>query len=317
MSSTLFKTPRLILLICCIFLFFSCEETLFETDISGENVQLLAPSNGSVLEFTSINFNWSPIDQADQYQFQVATPDFDNPIQIIEDVILDSLTEYDLQLTPSFYQWRVKAINSGYETSFTTAGFEVQSNEEFSNNIVNLLAPEDNLITNVTIFTLEWSIVQEATQYAVQIIDNSNQQVIDEITTENTSTEYTFGEGDFTWQVRAERDSDFTLYSARSILVDNTVPNSPNLLTPEDGTTLTDGNVTFTWDRTLIEGSMEIDSLYIYQDQNLTILIDKQEVTDNYQTTLTNNTYYWLMKAFDQANNESEDSSVFSFTIDQ
>ncbi|MBL4664086.1 MAG: hypothetical protein JKY22_11170 [Flavobacteriaceae bacterium] len=317
MSSTLFKTSRFLFFICSIFLFFSCEETLFETDISEENVQLLAPSNGSVLEFTSINFNWNPIEQANQYQLQVATPNFDNPIQIVADVILDSLTEYDLQLNPNFYQWRVKAINSAYETSFSTAGFEVQNNDNFSNNTISLLAPDDNLITNVSVFTLEWGAVQEAIQYKVQIIDNVNQQVIDEVTTANTSLEYTFEEGSFIWQVRAERDLQFTLFSSRNILIDTSTPNTPNLLTPKDSSTLTDGNVTFTWDRVLIEGSVEIDSLYIYQDQNLTMLIDKQQVTNNFQTTLANNTYYWLMRAFDEATNKSEDSSIFSFTVDQ
>lgn len=307
---------RFFLFFVTVLVFHSCEETLFETDISGQPVILVAPADGSQLDFTSINFNWEPIQDADQYRLQVATPDFNNPDQLALDILLDSVTTYDATLTPNLYEWRVKALNSAYETHYFQSGFEIVNNDNFPGNVVSLVSPMNNLITNAASFTLQWNSVQEASLYRVQIIDNAIDTVIDEQTTVDTSLGYNFSEGDLTWQVRAEKDGEVTLYTSRQLLVDTTVPNIPALLSPENETTLSNTSVDFTWDRTPIGGSAEIDSLYIYEDQNLSILVEKQQVSNSYQTTLMDNTtYYWLMKAFDTAGNESGDSAVFSFTI--
>ncbi len=317
MTLDYFKTFQTIYSFFICFLLISCEETLFETDISETNLELIAPSDGSVISFTSINFDWEPLIDANRYQLQIATPNFDNPIQIIQDVLLDSISTFDAQLNPNIYQWRVKGINSAYETSYTTASFEIRNNEDFSDNVIVLNNPQDNLIINTNVFNLEWSSVLDATGYRIQIIDNSNGQTISEQTTSETNIQYTFLEGDFSWQVRAEKDAEFTGYSGRMIFVDQTAPNASTLTTPEDEVTLTSGNVNFSWSRTPISGSTEIDSLYIYSDLSMTVLVEKEQVVNDYLTTLDNRVYYWTMKAFDGAGNQSGDSTTFSFTVDQ
>tara|TARA_R110002124_G_scaffold17532_3_gene73527 strand:- start:412445 stop:413356 length:912 start_codon:yes stop_codon:yes gene_type:complete len=292
-----------------------CEEVLYQTDISSQQVTLLAPTDGTNLEFTSVSFNWNSVDDATSYRFQVASPSFANANQILEDILIDSLTQHTLQLNENAYQWRVKALNSGYETQYSMASFAVVSNDNFSDNIVSLIAPDNNVITNQTTFILSWDAIIGATNYRVQIIDNSDQSVIEEVSVTQSQYEFTFPEGDFTWGVRAEKDSEFTLYNTRNILVDTTPPNIPTLVSPADGATLNSGEVTFTWNRELISGSIEFDSIYIYQDQNLNTLAQKQQVSESYSTTLSNDVYYWFMKAFDEASNESGQSEVFSFTI--
>lgn len=291
----------------------ACEEVLFEEDISGNTVTVVAPLEGAQVEGTTVQFNWRSVEGATNYEIQVATPSFDNANQIMANAVTDS-TLYQAQLTANTYEWRVKAMNSGYETQYNTVAFTVVDVDDFSNNIVNLLSPADGLITNAPNLDLQWEGVTGATQYRVQVTENG--AVNTEETTSETSLQLAFPEGNLSWQVRAENDTQNTLYSERSVLVDRTNPNVPMLTAPEDEAVLTSQDVSFSWTRELIAGSVEFDSLYVYRNMALTDLVLKEEVTDPFETNLENNTYYWLMKAFDEAGNESDTSSTFSFTVD-
>ena len=91
----------------------------------------------------------------------------------------------------------------------------------------------------------------------------------------------------------------------------------PMLSSPQDEIELTSGDVTFEWTRELLEGSVEFDSIYVYRDMTLTDLVIKEESTSPFATTLTNDTYYWLVKSFDEAGNEGVSSSTFSFTVNE
>lgn len=295
---------------------FSCEEVLFEQDISQDRVNLIAPANNTEIEANSVRFNWESLKGATNYEIQIATPNFANANQLVLNTVTDS-TFYQSELIENDYEWRVRAQNSGYATAYSSAKFSVIPITNFSNNMVILLSPANGLITNEDSVNLQWEDVLEAIQYRIQILDENGDPIQSESTTD-TNLDIIFPEGNLRWQVRAEKDNEYTLYSSRNILVDKTAPNAPTLTTPTDEQILTDPLVTFNWTRTLIEGSVEIDSIYVYRDQNLSELVLKEEVTAPFETTLdTNETYYWYMKAFDEAGNKSDDSIVFSFTINE
>lgn len=294
----------------------SCEEVLFEPDITEETVTLIAPANNAEIEANSVRFNWESVEGASDYEIQIATPNFANANQLVLNTVTDS-TFYQIELIENEYEWQVRAQNSGYATPYSSAKFKVVPITNFSNNTVILLSPSNGLITNEDTFNLKWEEVPEATQYRVQVLDENGEPIQSETTTE-TNLDITFIEASLQWQVRAEKDSEYTLYSSRNILVDKTAPNIPTLTTPTDEQILTDPLVSFNWTRTLIGGSVEFDSIYVYRNLNLTDLALKDEVTAPFETTLdTNETYYWYMRAFDEAGNESDDSDVFSFTINE
>lgn len=70
----------------------SCQDILEVTDISDQNVQLLAPSDSTVVVQTSVQFNWNEVYEASQYHIQVASPNFENAAQILVDslIVIDS-----------------------------------------------------------------------------------------------------------------------------------------------------------------------------------------------------------------------------------
>lgn len=301
------------LIILCA-LFGACEEIVLETDISDQAVSLIAPYDGAQFASTGITFTWNPIENGTQYQIQIARPDFNNPLQIITDTTIDT-TSFTTQLNIGQYEWRVRAVNSAYATPFTTRSFTIVSNEDFQSNSVALLSPANDIITNTAAQSLSWSSVIGATAYHLQIVDNTS-TVIFEQDVIPTSYSYTFPEGNYQWKIRATNGSQNTLYSARSLLVDTTAPNTPILTTPANLSSSSDSEVTFQWTRTPVSGSSEKDSLYIYSNQNLTNLVYKNLQGSPYTTsTLNNGTYYWFVKSFDEAGNTSQQSTVFSFTL--
>ncbi|MEM8927864.1 MAG: hypothetical protein AAGC45_06655 [Bacteroidota bacterium] len=122
------KLLPLFFLLC---LLTGCEDIFEVTDISNEQVQLLAPTNQSVVMDSIVNFNWNGVEEADAYLIQVATPDFENAIQIVLDTVvsIDSTfvgNRISKQLPDNTYQWRVQAQNSAFSTAFSTNGFTVQ-----------------------------------------------------------------------------------------------------------------------------------------------------------------------------------------------
>ncbi|RZJ79493.1 MAG: hypothetical protein EOO47_10650 [Flavobacterium sp.] len=295
--------------------FFSCEEVLLEDDISKEEVRLIAPVDEAQFFSTGITFTWDPIDNGIQYRIQIAKPNFANAMQIIADNVIDT-TSFTTQLNLGEYEWRVQAVNSGYSTIFTARSFTVVSNEDFQSNSITLSSPADNTITNNSTQALKWQPVIGATSYRVQIVNIANNNIVNEQDITGTTLNYTFPEGSYQWKVRGANGEQNTLYSTRSILIDGTAPNTPALVTPANLSNTSSNDVTFKWTRTPIAGSIEKDSIYIYNNSTLTDLEYSNEEVSPYNTiTLQDGTYFWFVRSFDNAGNIGQQSPVYSFTL--
>ena len=227
-------SKKKIFLLLSLFVVFACDDILEVPDISNEEISVLAPLDGTTINDNQVNFNWNALEDADGYRVQVATPSFDNAAQFILDSLFvqDSLgalnTNMRLSLLNGTYQWRIKGVNSGYETAFATNGFMINGDPN----------------------------------------------------------------------------------------ADLTPPNTPNLLSPANNSTQTETAVNFSWAREDISGSAELDSIYIYTDEALQDLnLKGLGANKSFDATLEANTYYWLVQAFDAAGNKSEDSTVFTLTI--
>jgi hypothetical protein len=306
---------KLIILSFLGMLFFSCDEIIMEEDLSDSQLVILAPADDAGFNSTSVTFTWQPLDGATSYVLQIAKPDFDNATEIVLNTEIEETT-FTQQLNIGSYQWRIKAKNSSYETTFITRNLTVVSNDDFASNVVVLTSPNNALITNTSNYNLSWNGIIGATAYQLQILDETNAIILDQEITTNTYN-YTFSEGNFTWKVRATNGSDYTLYSSRSILVDQTTPNTPALISPADDSTMTNSDIDFAWDRTPINGATEFDSIYVFTDASTTNLLLKERANTNPNTINIPNTgtYYWKMKSFDDAGNESGESSVYSFIL--
>jgi hypothetical protein len=297
---------------------FTLEPEIFTYDISNDTIILLAPANGVIVQNDTLSFSWEAIPFAENYTLQVATPNFDNANQILVDEILTETTSQQI-LPDGTYQWRVKAKNSTSETNFTTFNFEVSTSENFQDQEVLVIAPPNEYVSKYSDVTLQWLEISNATLYRIQILNSDTNDLIQEITTNQTQLVVSFPEGNFIWQVRAETNTENTGYTQQTITIDSIAPNTAILVSPTDLSILTNTQVTFTWTREPVLGTTEFDSLYVFRDSSLSLLALKEEVSGGSETqTLDNNqTYFWFIKSFDQAGNQSNDSTIFSFTINQ
>lgn len=112
-------------LLAILIAFYNCEDLIEVEDISNEVVTILAPSDNSTIDTTTINFSWEALEFAEDYQLQIATPNFETPEEVIADTII-STTHYTKTLLEGNYQWRIKAINFGYQTQYTTQNLIIE-----------------------------------------------------------------------------------------------------------------------------------------------------------------------------------------------
>lgn len=222
------------LLIMVLLVVWSCEDILEVPDISNQTVPILAPVEGSVLNINAVGFNWQTIADATTYRVQIATPNFENTTQILLDSIIteDTLgrvnTRIDQNLLNGNYTWRVKALNSDYETAYTLSNFLVDGDEN----------------------------------------------------------------------------------------LDITPPNTPQLVTPANGASQTEASVSFSWTREDVPGTAERDSIFIFSDESLQSLTTKALGANKaYTANVASGTFYWVVRAYDAAGNESDVSTTFNFTI--
>ncbi len=117
------KKILLVLSVFCITT--TCSEIVEVEDISNETVVLLAPTNSAVLNTTNLTFTWQDVEQAETYHIQIATPTFAEALQIVEDSTLTT-TNFTTTLQTNTYQWRVRAENFGFNTTYTTQDFTIE-----------------------------------------------------------------------------------------------------------------------------------------------------------------------------------------------
>ncbi|WP_143337245.1 hypothetical protein [Dokdonia pacifica] len=217
---------KLIALVFGVLCIYSCEEIVSVPDISEDLITLIAPTDDAVLENPEVTFTWEEIEFADQYQIQVATPNFAQANQVVLDTILgDSLQtfrSFTTSLASNNYQWRVRGFNNNFQTDYTTQSFEVATIEvpiNLSEQSVVILAPEDNFESADTMIGLSWEALEGANLYRIIITDTVGNSIFLEQTTTDTEITVDFVSGTYTWEVRGENESQNTPYTQQTITI--------------------------------------------------------------------------------------------------
>ena len=303
------------LLIVSIVFCIACE-AVFVEDISDEEVVLIAPSDNVTLDEGDINFYWEAVTEASRYRLRIVTPSFVQANQVLLDTIITQ-TNFSHKLVEGVYEWGVRALNSDYETEETRAVFSLTSTD-FSQQSPVIVSPIENLISNVSNQTIRWESVEGAEEYRLQVWNpDENGTKEKDILLTSLNHSHAFSSGNYLIKVRGQNDQINSLYEQVSILVDLVKPNKPENVAPNAAASQNETTVNFTWTRTNVQGSVEVDSLYVFKDINLSNLLFKVESSTKSHTRddIEVGTYYWYVKSFDKATNESERSDETSFTI--
>ncbi len=288
---------------------------IFVNDISESKVVLLAPHNNLETTISTNTFWWDYVEDAEKYQLQIATPDFIQTERLILDTTISG-NQFLFNLNPNKYEWRVRALNSVYETEYSVHSLVIDSTPDLTNETVILYTPVENDTTNSLTQNYYWNKLYNAENYNLVILQEGV-PILDTITSETSiSLSVPETQGSYTWKVNARNEISETLYSQRSYFIDITVPEKRTLISPLNNSIINDSVVLCVWNSPPISGSSEYDSLYIYSNESMITVIEHAKVTGNqYETELENGIYYWRVKGIDKAGNRGEFSELWSFEL--
>lgn len=108
---------KYIVIILILFVCTACDD-FFETDISSNEIEIIAPVDGVRIPAGDITFRWLPVDHAVGYRFMLVQPSFDAARMLADTLIsADSIARtYGclMNLKTGKYEWSVEAFNSSY-----------------------------------------------------------------------------------------------------------------------------------------------------------------------------------------------------------
>jgi len=288
----------------------------FETNITNQSVTLLAPTSGVKTEIATQTFLWEQIDGASDYQLQIASPSFDSIRVMVLDTII-STDKFSYVLYPAVFEWRVRAENSVYQSSWALGKLQVYSTTDLTGQKVNLLSP--GTITNSNTFDFQWDILYNANHYTLVVYKDLwlGSPAVSPTVVDTTFLTSTLTDGNYVWGVKAQNSTSGTLYSQKSLIVDSTPPTQPVLSAPSNGSVGASMTISFTWNSSDLTSGISQDTLKVYSDINLSTLVKSvATASKSAQITFTNPAvYYWTVRSVDKAGNVGLTSNAFGFTI--
>lgn len=301
----------------CILLFSSSCGVFFDQKIKATQMNLINPKDSTVWEQNFIEFLWEPVERARDYNFLIVSPDFGQIQRVVYDT---SSQDSYMRLTfePGNYECRYFASNAASETPYQYIQFSVDTPSSLSQVIVNLTLPVSNFTTNQTQLSFSWQAEALASAYDFQLFDGTGPggTIVFDTSLNGTTLSRNLTEGNWYWQVRATNGIERSSFTGRQLTIDTIAPGAPILVSPPNNQTFIVDTVRLVWQ----SGAMVVsDSVFVYSDTALTVLVSAVEVQSTVQEYLfqgqSNNSYSWVVKSKDQAGNVSGRSIRRDFSI--
>ena len=289
----------------------------FDKNLGDSKVALLSPPNNHSDSLLTKTFWWDEAEGVREYQLQVVSPTFDSIVNFVLDTTVGALS-FEKTLTAGSYQWRVRPVNDSYQGVWTTYSFVIINTDNLAGQTITGTIPSGGHETNNLTVDFSWTALSKASNYIFTIKDKNGTTVfVDVITTTNAS--YTFtADGAYTWSVQAQNDISASLSSSASLIIDNSAPLLPNLLTIV-GDTIKSFPATFTWSDVVDGGSSITDTLLFSTQSDFSTVETYKIVTDKtsleLDTLLNTGTYFWKLGRADAVGNYGGRTPSKSFEV--
>lgn len=283
---------------------------------------LSSPLNNSIAHLPTPTFYWHPTSDPNaglaKYQLWI-----DSVLNVDNIIPPDTSSAPSSPLAEGPHRWFVNAVdnvgNVRKSTQTWTIYLDWNPPDTFS-----LSTPADYETLSINLPTLVWhpshDIGSGIKKYQLWINSAVNVDSIPNTDTISTPSS-PLANGFYTWYVKAfdyaggERSSNQVWRFV--IIRDSIPPTTPQLITPANGIYLSDSSITFIWRKSSDQWSGIRDYRLQYAKDSLFFLPATITVIDTfYSVNLADTTYYWRVRAYDNANNPSEWSTVWKFTID-
>jgi len=322
------KKASYLLFLSGLLLLGSCND-IIEKDITGDTPVVILPQVNDTVAANPVHFKWEELKGATKYRLQIVSPSFTNiAIYALDSVVTG--TNFFFGLDSNQYQFRLTALNAGYESITTTPiSFWVGTSAATSNDAVQLVSPANNLFVNESFTGLyQWTLLPTADHYMFELhYDNSFAgQTVDLIPDIQswTCSSYSgtqLAEDQYTWGVKAYMtDGSETVYTKRTFYVDTTNPGLATLVLPASNQTVSlssSPSVTFSWTFPTDNGPSSVTHAPVFATLELStnatftnIVLSRAyastltTATENMNTQgIPTGTYYWRIRLSDEAGN--------------
>jgi hypothetical protein len=301
----------------------SCDD-LIEPNISDEQVSLLLPANASRSTTVVQNFKWTAVPNARTYRVQLATPSFAGMTRLALDTTV-AQSSVSKALVPGRYEWRVQALNAGYETVFTTRTLTIDSTGSLMGQVLPLAQPAAGFATNAANVTFGWSQLPMAQQYRLWISPNprgASLAALDSVvgTASTVMLRLARQSQTYQWKVTALNASSQTVSATQSFEIDLTPPAAPTLVAPTASASFLTLPIGLSWTRA--SSDVVQDSVFIYRANQTTLFTNFPRLSSGAALTLSSpsvplisGTYYWAVRSMDKAGNLGPVSAKRAFVL--
>ena len=239
-------------------------------DISGTEIVVTAPLNGSELESGEISFSWKDVPGATYYRFTLVSPEFGNASKVLDEAVitiedgaisnLHKVTINDI----GYYQWKISAGNEMYETEAQILSFSIPEKlpTDISKTTVPIVSPVDGSEAEPGEITFLWKEVAGATSYHLTVVGpafaNSQKVLVDKVfdipegSAATTSYAIDIPEGGYEWKIIASNSHYQTIEQIYSLSIVEPGPEdisgrTVQIVAPVNGAEITSGTTTFLW----------------------------------------------------------------------
>ncbi len=261
-------------------------------------VLLISPADSTASQQVAQTFRWAPLEGARSYRLEIGAPDLINPTDFFADT-LTKQTSLRLPLQAGRFEWRVRALNAGYETNAIGRTLRIDSSVNLAEQSFRLLSPGNGTVLANTTVTFRWETLPMASKYVLKIAELSSSdtttagQLTKPLPRETTSV---------TWQVTAlnatsRKDADAPF----EFNVDLAAPPAPSLLSPQDNAYLQSLPLTLSWQRG--SDNVERDSVFLYTVNQTLIAGFPRAVSgtslrlERSSINLGQGTYFWAVRS--------------------
>ena len=151
-----------------------------------------------------------------QYELQIATPNFENATQLVQDTLLVN-TGFTQLLDDGNYEWRIRGLNEESTTDFTTTSFSVFTTVDLTTQDVTILAPISGTVLKDINVNFTWEALEGATSYELQVatpsFDRPEQIVVNAIFDNADTQTFELPDGVYGWRVRGLNANSQTPYT--------------------------------------------------------------------------------------------------------
>lgn len=328
-------TYSLILIVLLSITMNSCKDIIAE-NISRETPEMITPTLNDTLTKNTVSFSWQEVSGATKYRLQIASPSFEN----ITSYFLDSLiskTNIILALDSNQYEYKITAINAGYESQVLGPIRFWVGKKSAGNSTSSLVlsTPTNNMFVNKSFegrFT--WLAVDNGTNYEFELrkggtfITGTNiytmnpGNILDKTLSLNILP---LSPGEYTWRVIANLGGTYLTQSIGKFTVDTLAPNQAALLNPANNSIINlSDSISFSWNngtsnalfQSSVFSTVEIAADFSFSTIVTSLIVKDLQIKEiKLPTLISGNTYYWRVKNKDGAGNSALPSNPNKFLV--